>query len=67
MSHVKGSTSQAEETAHLGGTNYEQAQFYHRHAASPDGTAFKAAVKKQNPAYSGEAYLDMTTAYFFPE
>lgn len=36
-------------------------------AASPDGPAFKAAVKNQYPAYSGEAYLDMTAAYFFPE
>ena len=36
-------------------------------AASPNAAAFKAAVKSQYPAYSGETYLDMTTAYFFPD
>ena len=30
-----------------------------------DGAAFKAEVKKQYPAYSGENYLDMTTGFFF--
>lgn len=34
-------------------------------AACPDGEAFKAEVKKQYPAYSGENYLDMTTGFFF--
>lgn len=34
-------------------------------AACPDGASFKAEVKKQYPAYSGENYLDMTTGFFF--
>lgn len=34
-------------------------------AACKDGESFKAEVKKQYPAYSGENYLDMTTGFFF--
>lgn len=34
-------------------------------ASCADGEAFKAEVKKQYPAYSGENYLDMTTGFFF--
>ena len=34
--------------------------------ACRDGGAFKAEVKRQFPAYSGENYLDMTTGFFFP-
>lgn len=34
-------------------------------ASCADGKTFKAAVQKQYPAYSGENYLDMTTALFF--
>ena len=34
-------------------------------AACPDGGAFKAEVKRQYPAYSGENYLDMTAGLFF--
>ena len=30
-----------------------------------DGDAFKSAVRKRFPAYSGENYLDMTTGFFF--
>lgn len=32
----------------------------------PDGEAFKAEMRKQYPAYSGENYLDMTAGFFFP-
>ncbi len=35
-------------------------------SACADGEAFKAAVKKQYPAYTGENYLDMTAGFFFP-
>lgn len=35
-------------------------------ASCPDAASFKAAVKEQYPAYSGENYLDMTTGFFFP-
>ncbi len=34
-------------------------------ASCADGGTFKAEVKKQYPAYSGENYLDMTTGFFF--
>ena len=34
-------------------------------ASCTDGAAFKQAVKKQYPAYSGENYLDMTAGFFF--
>ncbi|MCI8554725.1 MAG: hypothetical protein HFJ80_07270 [Clostridiales bacterium] len=33
--------------------------------SSADREAFKAEVKKQYPAYSGENYLDMTAGFFF--
>ncbi len=32
-----------------------------------DAVAFKAAVAKTYPGYTGENYLDMTTSLFFPE
>lgn len=35
-------------------------------ASCQDSAAFKAAVQKQFPAYSGENYLDMTAGFFFP-
>ena len=34
-------------------------------ASCASGETFKAAVKAQYPAYSGENYLDMTTGFFF--
>lgn len=34
-------------------------------ASCTDGAAFKQAVKKQYPAYSGENYLDMTAGFFY--
>lgn len=34
-------------------------------AASADKAAFKAAVQKRYPQYSGENYLDMTAGFFF--
>lgn len=34
-------------------------------ASCADSAAFKAQVKKQYPAYSGEHYLDMTAGFFF--
>ena len=34
-------------------------------AACSNGETFKAEVKKQYPAYSGENYLGMTTGFFF--
>lgn len=34
-------------------------------AACTDADSFKAEVKKQYPAYSGENYLDMTASFFF--
>lgn len=34
-------------------------------AACADADAFRAEVKKQYPAYSGENYLDMTANFFF--
>ena len=34
-------------------------------ASCANGETFKAEVKKQYPAYSGENYLDMTTGFFF--
>jgi len=37
----------------------------HIAASCGDGEAFKAEVRKQYPAYSGENYLDMTTGFFF--
>ena len=37
----------------------------HIAASCGDGEAFKAEVRKQYPAYSGENYLDMTAGFFF--
>ena len=34
-------------------------------ASCKDGETFKAAVREQYPAYSGENYLDMTAGFFF--
>ncbi len=34
-------------------------------SSSADAESFKAAVRKQYPAYSGEHYLDMTAGFFF--
>ena len=34
-------------------------------AGCADGTSFKAAVREQYPAYSGDDYLDMTAGFFF--
>lgn len=35
-------------------------------ASCTDAGAFKEAVKRQYPGYSGENYLDMTAGFFFP-
>ncbi|MDR0853251.1 MAG: hypothetical protein LBN34_02675 [Clostridiales Family XIII bacterium] len=35
-------------------------------ASSPNAAAFKQAIKKKYPNYTGENYLDMTTGLFFP-
>ena len=35
-------------------------------ASCQDAETFKAQVKQQYPAYSGENYLDMTAGFFFP-
>ncbi|MDR0875084.1 MAG: hypothetical protein LBN12_02615 [Clostridiales Family XIII bacterium] len=35
-------------------------------ASSPNAAAFKQAVLQKYPAYTGENYLDMTAALFFP-